>query len=204
MALSDIVPINRREEFLQAIADKSGAPSPVTRIEEFLKRISESSGGSSLPEYTSADLGKVLTVGEAEPVAAVPEQTVTVEGDPSFVENADASYFVTGQAAVMKINGNSYNVTAAEQHGIIGFVYAAEENVYQFLYFAESVEGFPAGVYFVAETDGEYTVSLEIPSDDVITTWKPVSTDLPAAPSENGIYLLSVNNGVLSWSPEYH
>lgn len=89
MALSDIVPINRKEEFLQAIADKSGAPVPVTRIEEFLKRISESSSlpevtsedngdflavvdgewskapaPSSLPPYTSADKGKVLTVGE--------------------------------------------------------------------------------------------------------------------------------------------
>lgn len=89
MALSDIVPVNRKEEFLQAIADKSGAPVPVTRIEEFLKRISESSSlpevtsedngdflavvdgewskapaPSSLPPYTSADKGKVLTVGE--------------------------------------------------------------------------------------------------------------------------------------------
>lgn len=127
MTLSDIVPINRKEEFLQAIADKSGAPSPVTRIEEFLKRISETPGlpavtsedngdflgvvdgewakvpaPSSLPPYTSADKGKVLTVGEgseSETVVVVPEQTVTIGESPVVLSGADSSGFILGTTA---------------------------------------------------------------------------------------------------------
>ena len=69
-------PITRKELIL------SGEDiEPVTRLEHFLKEAA-GGGGSGLPEYTSADKGKVLTVGEgegSETIVIVPEQSVTVE-----------------------------------------------------------------------------------------------------------------------------
>lgn len=73
-----IDPVTRKERIL------SGEDiEPVTRLEYFLKNAVGGGGGSSLPSYTSADIGKVLTLGEdAEhhvQKTVVPEQSITLE-----------------------------------------------------------------------------------------------------------------------------
>ena len=70
-------------------------------------------GGSSLPSYTTSDIGKVLTVVEdaEHPVEGIiiPEQTVTYSDDSVLIPNAgtfgDLSY---GDAFTLIVNGNSY------------------------------------------------------------------------------------------------
>lgn len=64
--MPELEPITRREKYLNALSDETQEiPEPVTREEMFLKKAIESSGGgSSLPEVTSEDNGKVLGVVE--------------------------------------------------------------------------------------------------------------------------------------------
>lgn len=177
MALSDIVPINRKEEFLQAIADKSGAPSPVTRIEEFLKRISESSGlpevtsddngdflgvvdgewdkvpaPSSLPPYTAADIGKVPTVVEESNVI-VPETTLTSE-DFEYYEPLDAYlYKYSGQL----VNGRNYALhltISGETDDYIGLAISQDDAII----FAPEDDEPPFQIIYSPSTFGEYIV----------------------------------------------
>ena len=154
MALSDIVPINRREEFLQAIADKSGAPVPVTRIEEFLKRISESSGGSSLPPYTSADKGKVLTVGEAEPqtVIVVPEQSGTISEITYGLESAAYGAILDGVDTSSLANEQSvtFEVAIGPSSNSVTLYYIAETNI-----FSDALDETGDAYVFLAEVDGQ-------------------------------------------------
>lgn len=203
MALSDIVPVNRKEEFLQAIADKSGAPEPVTRIEEFLKRISESSGGSSLPEYTAADLGKVVAV-VSNDVIIVPEQTLTIpvgaRPPVTTVSGANSEYFVVGQSAIMTINGTPYPVTADLSDGLVEFhVVDPDETHYILLYLPSPIGGAQPGVYFQCSTYGEdFIISLTMPGD-IGYGLKNIDNNLPDAPAGDGVYDLVVTNGVATW-----
>lgn len=89
-------------------------------------------GGSSLPPYTSADKGKVLTVGEAEPetVVVIPEQTGTVIDLTSVfgqlahgieIENPNMSFFtnaVAGDAISLFANSIGIIITAVEYPGM--------------------------------------------------------------------------------------
>lgn len=154
MALEDLNPAVRVEEILDG-ADIE----PETRLEYFMKKaanevpkpagssdagkvvtvnedgdgfeLAESGGGSGLPEYTSADKGKVLTIGEGEgsvTTVVVPEQTMAVSDDPSPVVGADSSAFVVGATAVLLAHGErnvggEYTLTCMEEEeGIKGFV----------------------------------------------------------------------------------
>lgn len=76
--MKNLKPITRHEQFLQDIADGEVDLKPITRQEYFLAKIAESGGGggSSLPSYTSSDVGKVLTVGEDGETVAPVWQTV--------------------------------------------------------------------------------------------------------------------------------
>ena len=72
--MAEMEPLTRQEMILDGMDIE-----PITRLEYFLKKSAQGGGGgSSLPPYTSADKGKVLTVGEVDPVETVviPEQTV--------------------------------------------------------------------------------------------------------------------------------
>lgn len=68
--MSDLEPKTWREVFLNGLSDSEQTlPEPVTREEMFLKKAIEAGGGgggSSLPEVTSEDNGKVLTVVDGE------------------------------------------------------------------------------------------------------------------------------------------
>jgi len=73
-------------------------------------------GGSSLPSYSSSDIGKVLTVGEASPVetevVVVPEQSVTYEGDAVLLSNAEGVASLNdGTSVVLSVNGQRYEGT---------------------------------------------------------------------------------------------
>lgn len=59
MALENLTPSNR----LEAILD-GGDVTPSNRKEYFIQKAMSAGGGSDLPEYTAADKGKVLTIGE--------------------------------------------------------------------------------------------------------------------------------------------
>lgn len=178
MALSDIVPINRKEEFLQAIADKSGAPVPVTRIEEFLKRISESSGGSSLPEYTSADKGKGLFLGDGEgteTVVIVPEQTVTVVDEGVALQNAEGVIELQeGYSVSLSVNGSSYDGTVRVFTDAVQVSVTVDDATYMIAsrngvttFVAIDPSGFPP-----VPIPGTYTVSLSASVPTVEPTWE--------------------------------
>ena len=126
MALENLTPSNRLEEILDG-----GDVTPSNRREYFIQKAMSAGGGSGLPEYTSADKGKVLTIGEGEgsvTTVVVPEQTMAVSDDPSPVVGADSSAFVVGATAVLLAHGErnvggEYTLTCMEEEeGIKGFV----------------------------------------------------------------------------------
>ena len=113
-----IEPITRKERILAGEDVK-----PLRRDEYFIKNATPGGGGgSSLPSYTSSDIGKVLTVGEAEPVETVviPEQDITVElfeleplTDSQYGAwltgvTASPSDFTDGQVATMRVSREGY------------------------------------------------------------------------------------------------
>lgn len=89
-------------------------------------------GGSSLPEYTSADKGKVLSIGDASPVVTVvvPEQTLTVPAEAQIVPLANVEYgvddFTVGITGIVTVNigGESADipVTFGTEQGVTGFL----------------------------------------------------------------------------------
>lgn len=102
MALSDITPIKRSEEYLQRIADAI-----------------ENSGGSDLPAVTSDDNGDVLTVvngawDKAAPSGGggLPKIHMTGSLQPSLVSTYDEILAIhqTGSAAVLYDDDNSLDV----------------------------------------------------------------------------------------------
>lgn len=124
--MKNLKPITRHEQFLQDIADGEVDLKPITRQEYFLAKIAESGGGggSSLPSYTSSDVGKVLTVGEAKnpPVSTVvvPEQSVTTNapitlyGQSAYygvVNNANIGSVSTSDDYTLTVDGSDYETT---------------------------------------------------------------------------------------------
>ena len=102
----NLEPRTIKENLLGLIGKNPHAePRPAnTREECFLADIAENGGGGGgLPPYTSADKGKVLTVGE-EPNVIVPETTLTSE-DFEYYEPFDAYlYKYSGQL----VSGSNY------------------------------------------------------------------------------------------------
>lgn len=125
-------------------------------------------GGGGLPPYTSADKGKVLTVGEgseSETVTIVPEQTVTIEtdDDPVPLVGADTSGFVDGNTGVMTVNGVDYNATAYDAGG--GIIYESSDIMFAITYF----DGVVAAM---AANPGTYTLSLTDSIPSVEPKWE--------------------------------
>ena len=102
MALENLTPSNRME----AILDGQDI-EPSNRKEYFMQKAVSAGGGSSLPSYSSADVGKVLTVGEPAQTVIVPEQSETLGQEQ------------TGDIALSNVN---YNALAE------GLVYTAVVN----------------------------------------------------------------------------
>ena len=221
MALEDLTPVTRTE----AILDGDDI-SPVTRMEYFLgkaanevpkpegvsdagKVLTVNAAGdgfeldTSLPEYTSADNGKVLTLGEgseSETVIIVPEQSVTIEYEGAVpLNSALTDYFVEGATASLKINNTPHNVTCDKY---LAFAYTSESGglltTYTVYYLPEPDGDTPAGVYFNCNVDGNYTVSLTKSVPVVEPKWEKI-VELPELPAANGNYNLHIASGVASW-----
>lgn len=170
-------PITRKERIL------SGDDiEPITRLEYFLKEAAGGGGGgggggSSLPSYTSADKGKVLTIGEGSSSTTeviVPEQNVTtayssyatkymapVEIDDVSQPSADYTYTMT-------INGTDYPVV------INGWQYWTSDHEY---IISPNPPDMTSWIFVVsnAEAAGTYTVSLTRSVPSVEPKWEAAS-----------------------------
>jgi hypothetical protein len=168
MALEDLNPAVRVEEILDG-ADIE----PATRLEYFMKK-----AANEVPKYTSADKGKVLTVGEGSETVQtviVPEQTVTLtvpeEGlnpDAAILTGADFSSVSVGTVALMSVNGVARTVTAVDPFGDGGIVfpYGDENNT------AIRRSAFTGDIKFTSDVAGTYTVSLSCSVPSVEPKWK--------------------------------
>ena len=202
----NLEPRTIKENLLGLIGKNPHAePRPAnTREECFLADIAENGGGgSSLPPYTSADLGKVVAV-VSNDVAIVPEQTLTIAvgAIPPVVpvSGANSEYFVVGQSAVFTINGAPYPVTADSVEGMVQFhVVDSDETHYSLFYLSSPIQGVQPGVYFQCSKYGEdFTISLTMPGD-IGYGLKKIDNNLPDAPTSDGVYELVVTNGVTTW-----
>lgn len=85
---------------------------------EKLNKLENAVANGVVPEYTSADKDKVLTLGEgsgSETVIIVPEQSLTVTDDAMPTLNGvEEAYFVVGQECTLTVNEDSYAVTVTE------------------------------------------------------------------------------------------
>lgn len=165
MALENLTPVTRMESILNG-----DDVAPVTREEYFWKQAASGGEGSSLPDYTSADVGKVLQVGEdpEHPVegVVVPEQTVTTVQGSQFcyatIEGStiDWSSAESGDSIKLTINGTDY------QAGYDAVTFGAPA-------FIATNGGTPVGaiafvsgqVTFLTTTTGDYAIkaTAEIP-----------------------------------------
>lgn len=231
MALEDLNPAVRVEEILDG-ADIE----PATRLEYFMKKaanevpkpagssdagkvvtVNEDGDGyelgaipSGLPSYTSADKGKVLTIGEGEgsvTTVIVPEQTVNLVDGAASLSNVAITYddLVVGDTATLHISDGvqslEYEMTVAEdsegESTFLYYQYESDTEYYQILYhpqngwliFAQGIEHTPLS--------GEYTVSLVKTVPSVEPKWDNVFPPLPTA---NGNYILTISNGTASWT----
>jgi len=108
-------------------------------------------------------LKTVQSVTPSTTTVIVPEQTVTVsDGSPVPLTDAVVSGFVTGNAGVMVVNGESYNVTATDDDGVIIFGNADPQ----------MIGLFNGNVLFGARDTGTYTVSLTASVPSVEPKWE--------------------------------
>jgi hypothetical protein len=129
-------PKTREQNFLAKIAGDANADTtmkPRTAEEYFLNQIAENGGGSSLPSYSSADIGKVLTVGEGSETVQtviVPEQTAEfiAFGVNARAPITDVSFegLSTGDSVNVIVNGNTYAAEYGEVQRGVGVFYTSE------------------------------------------------------------------------------
>ena len=151
-------------------------------------------GGSSLPPYTSADKGKVLTLGdgsESETVVVVPEQTVTVDDVEATLLNVDTSGFAVGVIATMSVNGTDYSVTAEEDSGAIVFPATDKDHEYVIFYDGETA-------VFTPDAPGTYTVSLTASVPVVEPKWEAAGLFVTANYVNDGFIIDSNYATILS------
>ena len=199
MALENLTPSNR----LEAILD-GGDVTPSNRREYFIQKAMSAGGGSDLPEYTSADKGKVLTIGEGEEsvtTVIVPEQSVTMAVPDTFLVNVDyagAISLANGTSATLVVNDAQIAMTAySMEDAELGHIEIFEdENSEYNIVCAENSTTFSAGGLIPGTT---YTVSLSASVPSVEPKWDNVFPPLPTA---NGNYLLTISNGTASWTSQ--
>jgi hypothetical protein len=188
-------PKTREQNFLAKIAGDANADTtmkPRTAEEYFLNQIAEN-GSSSLPSYSSSDIGKVLTVGEGEPVqtVVVPEQTVTITSDSVPITGYDTQFFtsaVEGTEITVTDNGNTVVFTAKSMgDDIPGIEFQPSGHQHIMMTFFTSDYGkFTAGLYFRAD-----------PGSHIVTASAPVQSApsaVWAAPSQTeSVYRFELN-----------
>ena len=176
--MKNLKPITRHEQFLQDIADGEVDLKPITRQEYFLAKIAESGGGggSSLPSYTSSDVGKVLTLGEdaehsVEDVV-VPEQTVTTVQDTqtqycfATVEGSTIDWASAESGDIIKLTINGTDYQAEFDDG--SFVALSGDTMVGAIVFVP----FAGQVLFKTTTVGGYTIKATSEVPDVKPVWE--------------------------------
>jgi len=112
MALENLEPVTRMESILNG-----DNIEPVTR-EEYFWQQAATSGSGGLPEYTDADVGKVLTVGEGRPIWIGEYLDVVVTEDPeTFICTIHATYNTIATAL-----NNGAKVRLLEGEFVMGYV----------------------------------------------------------------------------------
>lgn len=132
----NLEPRTIKENLLGLIGKNPHAePRPAnTREECFLADIAENGGGGGgLPPYTSADKGKVLTVGEGsggETVDVVPEQIVTIPGSGGelyAVLSGNIANFIAGSTATLTVNSTEYQAEVFDDGGVVTAFFPIDE-----------------------------------------------------------------------------
>lgn len=176
-------PITRKERILSGEDIK-----PITRLEHFLKEAAGGGGGSSLPSYSSADIGKFLAIGEGGSALqdVIPEQTVTIESNGGqgvyiFPDNAgvNKAFFQNaqeGDVCTIVIDNTEVESTATNVYGMVLF---------------------PAGDYYVgnAVSFGGVGVAMLSGSGEVTIKIKASAVaPLPTAIYENTPFVVTIDN----------
>lgn len=185
----NLEPRTIKENLLGLIGKNPHAePRPAnTREECFLADIAENGGGgSSLPPYTSADKGKVLTVGEgseSETVVIVPEQTVTLSPEGfAVLSNVVDDLFTAGRIVNMTVD----NETASGEivgDGLGLAVNITHESLTWRIGKIDELGGFVFQVVDENEdpVPGTYTVSLTTSVPSVEPKWEKGNIVIPVS-----------------------
>jgi len=153
-------------------------------------------GGSSLPSYSSSDIGKVLTVGEGSETVqtvVVPEQTVTIaeeNASPIQLAGYDTQFFmsaVEGTEITVTDNVNTVVLTASSMgHDNPGIAFSAVGIRTLIVFFASDYGQFTAGLYFQG-APGSHIVTASAPG-------QPTPSAVWAAPSQTeSVYRFELN-----------
>lgn len=201
----NLEPRTIKENLLGLIGKNPHAePRPAnTREECFLADIAENGGGGGgLPPYTSADKGKVLTVGEgseSETVTIVPEQTVTADGTtPTMLSNVNTDYLdnaVVGDVAVLTVNGTEETATYTD----MGSAYIFLATTYGVLYQSGQAALFSAAGTPVSA--GDYTVSLTASVPSVEPKWEGLIPPFSVSDDEKSL-TVSVTKEIVTVMPD--
>lgn len=132
----------------------------LTWVEEYT--LGSSGGGSALPAYTSADIGKVLTVGEVETeeketIVLCTEQTVTLTMQALMVNltaSEDANRLAVGDTVSATINGEQYSATADAVDDCVIAYFSNNTHITWYPQYEQLVFGGPTGTYTVEASAG--------------------------------------------------
>ena len=149
---NNLKPLTRKEKILDG-----QNINPINRDEYFIQKAVQSGGGgggSSLPPYTSADKGKVLTVVEAEPetVVVVPEQSGTLSAITYDLESTAYGAILDGVNTSDLANEQSISFTGSfgQDTSTMTLYYLADSNV-----FVTALDETGDIIVFLAEVDGQ-------------------------------------------------
>lgn len=160
-----------------------------------LERVIES-GGSSLPSYSSSDIGKVLTVGEAEPVAVVPEQTVSLTDGVGQLANFDFSALSVGDVVSITIDYAGSSTVPANVVDDNGHLKIVEDSGYGNAYITD------AGIVDLGMTGFSDSVGITVtftPSTSIAEPkWE--ATGLPDYSNAAEGAVLKIVSGVPTWT----
>lgn len=141
--MSELEPITREEQYLNAIAGGSNeVPEPITREEKFLKAILENGGGGGggLPVVTQQDDGKVLKVTNGQWMAGS-NAPLTEISYANLVELRrteklipGAQYRITDYETIIT---GSYNLRALGAEGYIHYARSTEESWFDIIVTAD-------------------------------------------------------------------
>ena len=177
---------------------------------------SSGGGGSSLPSYTSSDVGKVLTVGEdaenPQTINIVPQQTVVLTQDDIAAEltGYDFSGVSVGDTLTLTVDDHSETVTVITGGGVelaVAATYSVQggQQTVQIGFVTGTGAGFDClfrgtGGDTATRKPGTYTVSLTKSVPSVAPVWQgAVEIDTPfTAPTPIGTTTEELYNSALN------